>query len=64
MRIVFRIGGSVIASPINTDLMGKYVETIKEIKLQGHDVVVIVGGGNLAREFIGVARSLGLAMLV
>ncbi len=62
MRIVFRIGGSVVASPINTDLMGKYVETITEIRLHGHEVVVIVGGGNLAREFIGVARNLGLEM--
>jgi uridylate kinase len=62
MRIVFRIGGSVVASPINTDLMGKYVETIKEIRLQGNEVVVVVGGGNLAREFIGIARNLGLGI--
>lgn len=62
MRIVFRIGGSVVASPINTDLMGKYVETLKAIKQQGHEIVVIVGGGQLAREFIGIAKNLGLEM--
>ena len=62
MRIVFRIGGSVVASPINTDLMNKYVEILQAIKLQGHQIAVIVGGGSLAREFIGIAKRLELEM--
>jgi uridylate kinase len=62
MRIVVRIGGSVVASPINTDLLGKYAEVIKAIKQQGHQVAVVVGGGALAREFIGIAKNLGLEM--
>ena len=62
MRIVFRIGGSVVASPINTELINTYTELLKTIKLQGHEVAVIVGGGNLAREFIGIAKKLELDM--
>jgi uridylate kinase len=62
MRIVVRIGGSVVASPINTELMGKYVDIIKTVKTQGHEVAVVVGGGALAREFIGIAKNLGLDM--
>jgi uridylate kinase len=62
MRIVVRIGGSVVASPINTELMSKYADTIKTIKGQGHEVAVVLGGGALAREFIGLARNLGLDM--
>ena len=62
MRIVFRIGGSVVASPINTELMSKYVEILKSVKAQGHEVVVVVGGGSLAREFISIAKNLGLEM--
>jgi uridylate kinase len=62
MRVVFRIGGSVVASPINTDLMNKYIELLKAIKLQGHEVAVIVGGGSLAREFISIAKRLELDM--
>ena len=62
MRVVFRIGGSVVASPVNTELMNKYVEVLKSVKAQGHDVAVVVGGGQLAREFIGIARNLGLNM--
>jgi uridylate kinase len=62
MRVVFRIGGSVVASPINTDLMNRYIELIKAIKMQGHEVAVVVGGGSLAREFIGIAKRLELEM--
>jgi uridylate kinase len=64
MRVVFRIGGSVVASPVNTDLISKYVELLKTVKAQGHQVAVVVGGGALAREFIGIARNLGLEMRV
>ena len=62
MRIVFRIGGSVVASPVNTDLISKYVDLLKSVKMQGHEVAVVVGGGALARQFIGIARNLGLDM--
>ena len=62
MRIVVRIGGSVVANPINTELMGKYADIIKAVKLRGHEVAVIVGGGALARQFIGFAKELNLDM--
>jgi uridylate kinase len=62
MRIVVRIGGSVVANPINTELIGKYAEVIKTVKQQGHEVVVVLGGGALARQFIVLAKDLGLDM--
>jgi len=60
MRIVMRIGGSVVASPINPALISRYVELLKELKTQGHELAVVVGGGTLARDFIKVAKNLGL----
>ena len=63
MRLVVRIGGSVVASPVNTDLMGKYADLIVAISKQGHEVAVVLGGGALAREFILIAKSLGLDMV-
>ncbi|MEM3597186.1 MAG: UMP kinase [Candidatus Bathyarchaeia archaeon] len=60
MRIVLRIGGSVIASPINPTLISKYAEILKKLKSEGHDVAVVVGGGAPAREFIEAAKDLGL----
>jgi uridylate kinase len=62
MRIVLRIGGSVVASPINTELMSKYAELVKKLKEQNHEVAVVVGGGSMAREFIATAKNLGLDM--
>jgi uridylate kinase len=62
MRLVVRLGGSVVASPVNTELMGKYADLIRTVKSQGHEVAVVVGGGALARVFIGIAKDLGLDM--
>ena len=60
MRIVVRVGGSVVGSPLNASMINRYVTLLKDLKNQGHDVVAIVGGGSLAREFIKVATYLGL----
>lgn len=62
MRLVVRIGGSVVASPVNTELISRYADIIKAVKQQGHEVVVVLGGGALAREFIGIAKNLSLDM--
>lgn len=60
MRIVLRIGGSVFASPIKPDLVRKYAALLEDLAKRGHSVAVVVGGGVLAREFIAMAKSLGL----
>ena len=60
MRVVLRIGGSVVASPVNTELMNKYAEMVQTLKEQGHEVAVVVGGGSLARDFIDIAKKMGL----
>src|SRR4030042_6323632 len=62
MRVVLRIGGSVVASPIDTELMGKYAELLKALRKQHHEVAAVVGGGKLAREFICIAKNLELDM--
>jgi uridylate kinase len=60
LRIVIRVGGSVVASPINTELINRYVDLLKKLRKVGHKIVLVVGGGILAREFIEYAKSLGL----
>lgn len=60
MRIVLRIGGSVVASPVNPGLIGQYAEMIKKLRRNDYNIVAVVGGGALAREFIDVAKNLGL----
>lgn len=61
VKLIIRIGGSVIASPLNPGLISKYADLIRNLRERGHEVVVVVGGGKLAREFIELARSLGLS---
>ncbi len=60
MRIVLRIGGSVVASPLNTALISEYSDLLKGLRNLGHEVGVVVGGGTYAREFIEAAKQLGL----
>jgi len=60
MKVVLRIGGSVIASPPNPKLIREYAEIIRGLRVQGHEMVVIVGGGTPAREFIKLAKDIGL----
>jgi len=61
MKVVVRIGGSVIASPPNAELIKRYTETIRFLRAQGHELVVIVGGGSTARQFIELAKTIGLS---
>ena len=60
MRIVLRLAGSVLASPVNTDLIRRYVEVVQTLSKQKHELAVVVGGGALAREFIDIAKKLSL----
>jgi uridylate kinase len=61
LKVVLRIGGSVIASPPNPELISKYADLLKQLKGAGHELVVVVGGGSMARDFIELARKLGLS---
>lgn len=61
MKLVIRIGGSVVASPFNPVLMNAYIELLLNLKRQGHVVAAVVGGGSLSRELIRTARAMGLS---
>ncbi len=58
MRIVIRIGGSVIASPINPTLISEYANLLRKLAHQRHKLAIVVGGGKLAREFIALGKQL------
>jgi len=60
MRVVIRIGGSVVASPPNPQLIQKYAEVFRSLRIQGHELVIIVGGGAPARQYIQLAKEMGL----
>ncbi len=60
MKVVVRVGGSVIASPPDAQIMQRYAKLLGNMKKQGHQLVVVVGGGSIARDFIKIAKDLGL----
>ncbi len=60
MHAVLRIGGSVIASPIDSKLIEQYAALLRKLTERRHKIIVVVGGGALAREYIGVGNQLGL----
>lgn len=62
MRAVLKIGGSLLYGTdgkILTEKVRDYATVIKSLVKDGHSLVVVVGGGKPAREFITAARELG-----
>ncbi len=60
MRAVIRVGGSVVASPPNPVMISKYCSLFRVLKEKGHEIVIVVGGGSLARGFIEIAKKMDL----
>jgi uridylate kinase len=61
MKLVIKIGGSVFASPLEPERILQYSSILKTLKEDGHEIVVVVGGGRVAREFISIADKMGLS---
>jgi uridylate kinase len=59
MKIVVSIGGSVLVSDLSADRIAAHAGVLDGLEDDGHDLGVVVGGGETAREYIGTARALG-----
>ncbi|MFX1368428.1 MAG: UMP kinase [Promethearchaeota archaeon] len=62
MRAVLKLGGSLLyddKGQINLDRVRNYARVVASIVKNGHEMVVVVGGGKPARVFISAARELG-----
>jgi uridylate kinase len=58
---VLRIGGSVLGSPPDADVVRGYSRVITELNSEGTSVAVVVGGGRVSREYINSAKGMGLS---
>ena len=58
MRVVVSVGGSVLARELRPEKFKGYASAIKEVSKK-NTVFVVTGGGQAARDYIGVARELG-----
>ena len=61
MKAVLRIGGSVLGSPPSAKVVSAYAEVIADLNFEGHSVAVVVGGGEISREYIRSAAAMGLS---
>lgn len=61
MKIVLRIGGSVLGSPPDADLVEEYAKVVSELTGEGDSVAVVIGGGPVSRKYIESAKGLGLS---
>ena len=61
MKIVLRIGGSVLDPTPDAKLIDKYAVVVSALTSEGHFIAVVVGGGQISRKFIESARGLGLS---
>ena len=59
MRVVVSIGGSVLAPDLEPDRVAAHAAVVDGLVADGHEVAVVVGGGDVARRYIGTARALG-----
>jgi uridylate kinase len=60
LKIVMRLGGSILGSPPDADVVRRYSDVVSRALKQKHKVVVVVGGGVTARQYIDAARGIGL----
>lgn len=59
MRIILSIGGSVLAPDLDADRVEAHADVLDGLVAEGHEVAAVVGGGGVARRYIGTARDLG-----
>jgi len=59
MRVVVSIGGSVLAPDLDADRVAAHADAIRRLADEGCEIGVVVGGGGVARDYIGAARELG-----
>ena len=61
MKAVLRIGGSVLGSPPSAKVVNAYADEISDLNYEGHSIGVVVGGGQVSREYIKSASEMGLS---
>lgn len=59
MKVVVSIGGSVLAPDLESQRVRGHAEVIESLATEGCTIGAVVGGGGVAREYIGTARDLG-----
>ncbi|MFC6736525.1 UMP kinase, partial [Halolamina salina] len=58
MRVVVSIGGSVLAPGLDPERVEGFADALGTLSAEGCELGAVVGGGTVARQYIGAAREL------
>ncbi len=58
MNIVISLGGSILLSDFRASKIKKYIAILKKLA-KDHNIIVVTGGGSIARDYIKVVKELG-----
>jgi uridylate kinase len=61
LRVVLRIGGSVLGSPPDPELVNGYSDIVSKLTGENNSLAVVVGGGPISRKYIESAKGVGLS---
>lgn len=59
MKLAISLGGRLLTKEGGVEPYLRYAEVVRELRRRGHQMVVVCGGGRIAREYIHKARELG-----
>jgi uridylate kinase len=61
LKVVLRMGGSILGSPPLASVVDAYGKVISDLNYEGHSIGVVVGGGQVSRDYIRSASQMGLS---
>ncbi len=59
MKIVLKLGGFLFPKNLDINLINLYIDLLKKLFSEGHELVVVTGGGTGARDYIDISRKVG-----
>ncbi len=59
MRAVVSVGGSVLVPDLDSGRVTAYADVFESLLEEGYELGLVVGGGRVARKYIGAARDIG-----
>ncbi|HJX22819.1 MAG TPA: UMP kinase [Candidatus Bathyarchaeia archaeon] len=59
MRVAIKLGGHLFPFDMDVTRISSYTDVLLRLKSEGHQILVVAGGGEVSRKYISTARRLG-----
>lgn len=64
MKVIVKLGGHLFPDKLDTSRIIAFSKVITELHALGHQIVIVIGGGRVARKYIDTARTLGASEFI